>query len=242
MAGGGSAAPLRSLPRSFVPGATPDGPIELPQQELDKLRKVLRLQSGAEIAVLPGDGSLIRCRLEGRTAVPISAERPPTEPTRRLTLAQALPKPDKLDAVVRMGTEVGVAEFVVFPSERSLAKWEGPKLEDRLRRLRTIATEAAEQCFRTLVPAVRWASGLDAVLEALPNAVVLSEVEGVGRHLCELAPPSAIVIGPEGGWSPREVERIGDRAATLGPRVLRVDTAAAVAAALVLLRPEPEQG
>ncbi|MCA1997480.1 MAG: RsmE family RNA methyltransferase, partial [Armatimonadetes bacterium] len=116
-------------------GATPDGPIELPQEELDKLRKVLRLQSGAEIAVLPGDGSLIRCRLEGRTAVPVSCERPPTEPSHRLTLAQALPKPDKLDAVVRLGTEIGVSEFVVFPSERSLAKWDGSKLEDRLRRL-----------------------------------------------------------------------------------------------------------
>jgi len=242
MAGGGSPAPLRSLPRSFVDGAAPDGPIELPQEELDKLRKVLRLQSGAEIAVLPGDGSLIRCRLEGRTAVPVSCERPPTEPSHRLTLAQALPKPDKLDAVVRMGTEIGVSEFVVFPSERSLAKWDGSKLEDRLRRLRTIAREAAEQCFRTLVPKVRWLPSLDAVLEALPQAVVLSEVEGVGRHLGQTEPPSAIVIGPEGGWSPREVQRISDRAATLGPRVLRVDTAAAVAAALVLLRPESEAG
>ncbi len=242
MAGGGSPAPLRSLPRSFVDGATPEGPIELPQEELDKLRKVLRLQSGAEIAVLPGDGSLIRCRLEGRLAMPLLVEHPDTEPRHRLTLAQTLPKPDKLDAVVRMGTEIGVAEFVVFPSERSLAKWDGPKVQDRLRRLRTIAREAAEQCFRTRVPAVRWMPSLQALLEALPDAVVLSEVEGVGRHLASLEPPPALVIGPEGGWSPREVTLIGERAATMGPRVLRVDTAAAVAAAIVLLRPVPAAG
>ncbi|MCX7799820.1 MAG: 16S rRNA (uracil(1498)-N(3))-methyltransferase [Fimbriimonadales bacterium] len=219
-------------------GATTEAPFELPPEELEKLRKVLRLQSGAEIAVLPGDGSLLRCRLEGRQAVPLAVEHPATEPLHHLTLAQALPKPDKLDAVIRMGTEVGVSEFVVFPAERSLARWEGQKVEDRLRRLRTIAREACEQCYRTRVPKVRWAPGLREVLELLPNAIVLSEVEGVSRPLPLDPLPEAIVIGPEGGWAPREVVWIADRAATLGPRVLRVDTAAVAAASLILLRAE----
>lgn len=238
MARGDLRAPLRSLPRSFVPSATAHAPFELPPEELAKLRRVLRLQSGAEIAVLPGDGSLLRCRLEGHQAIPLCVEQPRTEPLHVLTLAQALPKPDKLDAVIRMGTEVGVSEFVIFPSERSLARWDGRKIDDRLLRLSTIAREACEQCFRTRLPVIRWAPSLEGVLQLLPQAIVLSEVEGVTKPLCLDPLPQAIVVGPEGGWAPRELNLIGDRAVTLGPRVLRVDTAAVAAAAIVLMRAE----
>ena len=64
--------PLRSLPRVFVPEADPDGPIDLPQEEVDKLRKVLRLSPGAQIAVLPNDGTLIRCEFQNKVANPLA--------------------------------------------------------------------------------------------------------------------------------------------------------------------------
>ena len=229
--------PLRALPRTFVPGVSfEEGWIELPSEELDKLRKVLRLSSGAEVAILPGDGTLVRCRLEGRRAIALETLRPDTEAKVELTLAQALPKGDKLEEIVRAGTELGVARFVVFPSERTVVRWEPPKVQDRLRRLGTIAREAAEVSFRTRVPRIEWQESLSDVLRVEPEAVVLSEADDV-RSTLTRSERLTLVVGPEGGWSPREFASIGDRGVTLGPRVLRVDHAGPSAAAILLLEP-----
>ncbi|RYG23301.1 16S rRNA (uracil(1498)-N(3))-methyltransferase [bacterium] len=231
--------PLRALSRTFVPGADfEDGSIELPSEELDKLRKVLRLSSGAEIAVLPNDGTLVRCRLDGRQAIALETVRPETEAGLHLTLAQALPKGDKLDEIVRGGTELGVSRFIVFPSERTVVRWEPKKVQDRLRRLGTIAREAAEVSFRTRLPEVVWMDSLAEVLKAKTDAVVLSEMEGVKVKLRPIGDRMTVVVGPEGGWAKREFEAIGDRGVTLGPRVLRVDHAGPSAAAILLLEHE----
>ena len=227
--------PLRALPRTFLPGVSfAEGPVEIPGDELDKLRKVLRLSSGAEMAILPDDGTLVRCRLEGRSAVPLEVLRPETEPKIDLTLAQALPKGDKLEEIVRAGAEMGVSRFVVFPSERTVVRWEPQKVQNKLSRLATIAREAAEVSFRTRLPRIEWAESLSAVLEAEPDAVVLSEAEGITARLGRQE-RMTVVVGPEGGWSKREFEAIGDRGVTLGPRVLRVDHAGPAAAAILLL-------
>ena len=152
-----------------------------------------------------------------------------------LTIAQALPKGEKVDEIVRACTEIGVAKFIFFSSERTVVKWDERKTADRLRRLQTIAREAAELSFRTRIPELEWANGLKAVLDKGPDAVVLSEVEGLPRYLEPKGQNMTIVVGPEGGWAPRELEVIGDRGVTLGPRVLRVDHAAPSAAAILLL-------
>lgn len=233
--GGGNLPPLRSLPRVFVPGAAPDGPIELPPDEVDKLRKVLRLPEGSQIAVLPNDGTIVRCEFRARQACPLAVERPDTEARRQLTIAQALPKADKLDIIVRQCTEIGVARFLLFAAERSVVQWDANKLRDKQRRLEAIAREAAEQCYRTVLPTIAFAASLAAVLKQEPEAVVLSEAEGVARRFKPSGDRLTLVIGPEGGWAPRELALIGERGVTLGPRVLRVDTASAAAAALALL-------
>ncbi len=231
--------PLRALPRTFVPSASfEEGYIELPSDELDKLRKVLRLSSGAEVAVLPNDGTLVRCRLDGRQAVALETLHPSTEAGLTLTLAQALPKGDKLDEIVRAGTELGVARFIVFPSDRTVVRWEPQKVQDRLRRLATIAREAAEVSFRTRLPRIEWLDSLADVLKAEPQAVVLSEAEDVETRMVRRGEKMTLVVGPEGGWSGREFEAIGDRGVTLGPRVLRVDHAGPSAAAILLLEHE----
>lgn len=224
----------------FVP-VPPDAQIgdviELPKEEIDKLRKVLRLGAGALIVLLAGDGRVFRATFTGQDAELTATEKVETEAKKRVTLAQALPKPDKLDEVIRMGTEMGVFRFVLFPGERSVVKWDKAKVEDRLRRLRAIAREAAEVSFRTRIPEITLIGSLAESLQATPDALVLSEFENVESHLHERVSASdvTIVIGPEGGWAPREVALIGDRAVTLGPRVLRVDTAAAAAVALAVL-------
>ncbi len=229
-------APLRSLPRVFVVGASPDGPIQLPREEVDKLRKVLRLGAGAHIAVLPNDGTLIRCELEVHTAHPLEVMRPETEPRLHLTLAQALPKGDKLDEIVRSCTEIGVSRFLLFPSERAIVRWDDMKIRDRIARLHIIAREAAEVSYRTRLPVIEVATDLKEVLDKEPDAMVLSEVEGISAPLAPRGDRMTIGVGPEGGWAARELEIIGDRGVTLGPRVLRVDHAGAAAAAILLLR------
>lgn len=226
---------LRALPRVFVPGASAEGAIELPQGEIDKLRKVLRLGAGAQIGVLPNDGSIIRCEFTGRDAMPIEVVRPDVEASMKLTIAQALPKGDKSDEIVRACTELGVSEFIFFPSERTIVQWDTKKTADRLHRLEIIAREAAEVSFRTKLPAVLYLPSLKEVLAKRPNAVVLSEVEDESKTL-KSQPEMTVVVGPEGGWSRRELEMIGDRGVTLGPRVLRVDHAGPAAAAILLLK------
>ena len=227
--------PLRALPRLFVPGADDSGPIELPEEEVDKLRKVLRLSAGAIIGVLPNDGSIIRCEFQNHHAIPIDTHRPNVESKLELTVAQALPKGEKIDEIVRACTEIGVSRFVLFSSERTVVKWDEKKTADRLRRLQTIAREAAELSFRTRIPTMEWSRGLKEILQQESAAIVLSEVEGLERKLEQLGEKMTLVVGPEGGWAPKELEVIGNRGVSLGPRVLRVDHAAPAAAAILLL-------
>jgi 16S rRNA (uracil1498-N3)-methyltransferase len=226
---------LRSLPRLFIPGATDDGPIDIPPTELDKLRKVLRLSSGAMIGILPNDGSVITAMVDGKQAVPVDRTNPQTEPKTKLTIAQALPKGDKLDEIVRACSEIGVSHFVVFPSDRTVVKWDEKKTADRLSRLATIARESCELSFRTVLPTFESQRNLADVLKRYPEAVVLSEIEGIAPKLTRDGKDAVLVVGPEGGWSGKELAAIGSRGITLGPRVLRVDHAAAAAAAILLL-------
>lgn len=226
---------LRALPRFFVEGATPDAEFDLPKGEIDKIRRVLRLSSGAKIAVLPGDGSLIECEFLGHGARPLGVHWPSTEPTCQVTIAQALPKGDKIDEIVRACTEIGVVRFILFPSERTVVRWDARKTAERLTRLQTIAREAAEVSFRTKLPTLAFSRNLAEVLALAPDAVVLSESEGLSRQFGSSGEQITVVVGPEGGWSGPELALIGDRGATLGPRVLRVDHAAPAAAALLLL-------
>jgi 16S rRNA (uracil1498-N3)-methyltransferase len=219
-----------------VRGADPLEPIELPKEEVEKFRKVLRLEEGSQIAVLPNNGSLIRCEFKARKAHPVGVEWPQTEPELELTLAQALPKGDRIETVIHMCTEIGVSKFVFFESDRSVVRWDERKRVEKLRRLNAIAQESAEQSFRVKIPEITFEKDLASVLQRWPEAAALSEVENLDATLDSLAAPSVLVVGPEGGWSPKELELIGERGVTLGPRVLRTDTAGPAASAILLLK------
>lgn len=228
----------RGLPRAFVLGAPHDEEFELPKDEVKKFRQVLRLNSGAIIAILPNDGTLLVCKLDGHRAVPLAVERPDTEATVAVTILQALPKGDKLDEVARSCSSIGVTKFVFFPSERSVVRWDSKKLEDRLERVRTICRESCELSYRTRLPEVEYVDSLKVALTRYPEAIVLSEVESENSSFSERVSGKssiALAIGPEGGWAPRELELIGDRGVTLGPRVLRTEHAAFAAASKILI-------
>lgn len=229
--------PLRSLPRCFLVGLDPSATeVELPKSEADHFRKVLRLGTGDHLAILPGDGTIWRCELRGLTAHVLDKQSLDTESPTYLTLALALPKGDKLDDIVRMTTELGVAEFILFPSQRTVVRWTPEKVEGRLRRLHVIAREAAEVAFRSRIPQISFLPSLEKLLAERPDAYALSEFESVSCPISDRlsARKITLIVGPEGGWTHREHELFGDRTLSLGPRVLRVETAAVSAAALVL--------
>ena len=195
--------------------------------------RVLRLRDGDRLVLLTGDGEAATCRLEDGGCVVERREEAGGEPAHRLTIAQALLKGDALEEVVQQGTELGVAAFRLVLTERCVARELSPR---KLERLRTIARESAEQSERAVVPTVHSPVPLGAVFGA--GAVLLAERHGAVR-LRDLAPPDAVIVGPEGGFSEAELsaaETAGVALAGLGPRILRSRTVAAAVAAAVLSR------
>jgi 16S rRNA (uracil1498-N3)-methyltransferase len=222
------------MTRFFVAsGTTASDRFPLPGEIAHQVRRVLRLRDGDRIVLLTGDGIEAECRLDGDDCV-VEARRAATgEPRHRLTVCQALLKGDGLEHVVRQGTEIGVARFRLVITERCVPRDVTPR---RLERLRAIAREAAEQSERGIVPAVEAPVPLDAVLS--PASVLLFE-RNDGVRLGQLPPAETVVIGPEGGFAPAEVETAasaGIVVAGLGPRILRSESVAPAAAAVILSR------
>lgn len=199
-----------------------------------QVRDVLRLRDGGLLVLLPGDGSETLCRLDGDECI-VEGRRPTiAEPRHRLTVVQALLKGDAMEVAIQQATEVGVAAFQLAVTERSVVR---DLLPRRLQRLRAIAREAAEQSARGLVPEVR--PPLPLVGALVPGSVFLTPLDE-GPRLGDLKPaPTTIVVGPEGGFTPREATQAVDAGAILaglGPRILRSRSVAAAAAAVILSR------
>lgn len=223
-----------TLHRFFVePNVMAGDRFPLPASVAHQVTRVLRLRDGERMVLLDGRGAAVTVRLAGSECVVEAREAAGGEPRHRLTIWQALLRGDHLEPVIRHGTEIGVAAFRLFVSERCVARDLSPR---RLERLRAVAREAAEQSERGRVPevaaAVTFAEALD------PTSVLLFERD-VSSRLSDLEPPTGLVIGPEGGFSPDEVaaaESAGMTVAGLGPRILRSETVAVAAAAVVLSR------
>ena len=149
------------------------------------------------------------------------------EPAARIVIAVAhLPAP-ALELVLSRCTEAGAFGFHVVHADRSVARGYKPE------RWRTICREAAMLAGRLVVPEVAGPSSLDEVLEQNLSPVMLTRAAPV--HLSAIVEPQnlTLLVGPEGGWTERELDRVSLQA-TLGPRNLRADTAALVALAIAL--------
>lgn len=218
--------------RFFVdPGTVSGERFQVPEAIAHQVTRVLRLRDGAEIVLLEGDGQEIRCRLDRGWLDVVSRTLALGEPRHRLTVVQALLKGDHLEPVVRHGTEVGISRFELVVTERCVAREVSGA---RLTRLRAVAREAAEQSERGIVPKVAAPVPLAEVIR--PGSVLLFE-RADGSRLSEVPAPERLVIGPEGGFTPDEVaaaERAGATVAGLGPRILRSESVAVAAAAVVL--------
>jgi 16S rRNA (uracil1498-N3)-methyltransferase len=206
---------------------------------------VLRLRSGDEVSVFDGRGTGFRGVLEsvsGSRAVVRLAEpeSPRVEPATRVTLFQGIPHGDRMDWIVEKATEIGAARIVPVLSERSVMR---PRRGSwgRLDRWRRIAVAAAKQSGRLVVPDIAEPESFDDVVGRLRDGngarlVFHTTADPVGR-LAMTAGEASIIVGPEGGWSEAEIGLAvasGFTAIGLGPRILRSDTAATVALALVV--------
>ena len=234
--------------RFFVPpGAIEGVGVSLPPELARRLATVLRLKRGDRVLLADGRGRDYEVEITALTprsgAAGVVLERPsPPEPRVELVLYQSLVRPQRFELVLEKLTELGVARFVPLVSGRAQVKAEGGS--QRAERWRRIVTEAAEQCGRGRVPAVEPpAAFAAAVRPALGLRLLLWEGErslGLRSYLrgLQLAPEAvSLFIGPEGGFSAEEAALAGDAGCvtvSLGPRVLRSETAAIVAAALVM--------
>ena len=213
--------------------------------------KVLRLQAGAVIIV---------CDAEGRSAeaevTAVSEERivlqlrhileETAEADLRLHVLQGLAKGEKMEWVLQKTVELGCSFFAPIAAERSVLRLDAKKAAAKQERWERIALEAAKQCKRSRIPEIRPVASLDEALAALPEGALLlvlyEDEKSLGLKEALAALPEcpqevALLIGPEGGLTQQEValaRQHGALVVRMGPRILRTETAAVAAAAIVM--------
>lgn len=235
------------MPRFFVEDISGDE-IVLTGEEARHVSSSLRMGPGEKLVVCDGKGTDCLCVIESafRDEVRLSVcSREPSlgEPGVKITVYQGLPKGDKMDWIVQKCVELGACRIVPVLTGRSVSQPDRKSAEKKVLRWRKIAAEAAKQSQRGVVPEV---SGLISLREAAEECrageLSLLFYEGGGERISALLPDSPperirIFIGPEGGFQREEVGMLtenGARAATLGPRILRTETAP-IAALSVLM-------
>ena len=218
-----------------------------------QLRTVLRVEVGDHIRLFDGLGSEWEVEVDhvGKVTVSttlISAVQPVPEPSVGVTMLLGLAKPERIELAIQKCTELGVVRFVPVTSERVQGGNTGTPSPKRLERWQRIAIEAAEQSGRATVPTVEApVSVLEAVKQAVETQPVLCMWEEVAdgslslrtalKHLEGTSSHIAALIGPPGGFSGDEaaaIRQAGASLVTLGPRVLRSETAAVAVMSAIL--------
>lgn len=203
--------------------------------------RVLRLKSGDAVTICDGLGTDYRCAVSNVSSGCISlvvhaSAAAEAESAVACRIYMAFAKADKLEHVMQKATELGASEIIAFPSERCVSRPDSKSLEKKLDRWQKIAASAAAQSGRGRIPVVRALSSYDAALDEAARAdlAVLfyeNEMAHTFRAAIETTTPfktATLVTGPEGGFTPSEVEaakRSGLRICTLGRRILRCETA-----------------
>ena len=234
--------------RLFIPlPAMPPAEVVLSGDRRHYLLHVLRLGEGAALEVFDGTGRAFDARVASiephqvRLALGPARSAPPRRP---VSVLQGLPKGDKLEWVLQKGTELGAAAFYPVATARSVVKLEPRRAQERTARWAKIAEEAARQCRRADVPLVSPPRPLLEAAHALAPGtalLVLDEEESAlplseAFRACAPSTPVALVVGPEGGLAREEVTSLvalGARPVSLGTRILRTETAALAALAVM---------
>ena len=233
-----------TVPRIHFPGFVEQGRFcELGGKDLRYVRSVLRMKTGDRLILFDGAGceceAVIKAVSSDGVKVEVLRKNMLDDRGIRITVFQALPKGNKMDAIVRKATELGASVIIPFISARSVPRLTQEKARDRVSRWRSIAKEAARQGGRADIPEVREILSFDEMLASAegPELKIIFWEEESERGIKELlrggrnkrAKDVSVIIGPEGGFSNEEVARAvaaGFTSVSLGRYVLKVETAA----------------
>lgn len=224
--------------------------VALPEAAAGHLLRVLRLDVGDACVLFNGDGFDYPARIvtagKRDASVELGAPRAPgNESALRVLLLQAVARGEKMDWIVQKATELGVHGIVPVTSERTEVKLDAQRADKRLAHWRAIAAAACEQSGRARVPAIAPPQALAQALAALPHdacrLILDPQADAIALGGLALAGDAvvAVAIGPEGGWSTRDLSQLaeaGFRGLRLGPRVLRTETAGLAAIAALQAR------
>ena len=242
----GASVPMAS-PRFYVSQPLPRPPqsglsVEL-NEEIARHLQVLRMAVDDPITLFDGSGGEWSASVSGIGKRHATVQLLKFDPVEResplnITLVQALATSDKMDFIVQKAVELGVAAIQPVASERATMKLAGDRVQKRTAHWQAVAQSACEQCGRNLIPAVAETMSLEDWL-AMPNSasrlMLHPDADGSLVAVVGNAPALCLLIGPEGGFSEKEVALArmqGIQAVRFGPRVLRTETAglAAIAA------------
>jgi 16S rRNA (uracil1498-N3)-methyltransferase len=236
--------PRFHCPFPLAPGAT----VDLPPEAMHHATKVLRMNDGDGVILFDGRGGAwfgtLRRVGKAMAVVLQSFADMDREPPLAITLAQGLPAADKMDWIVQKAVELGVAAIRPVACRRSVIRLSGERMERRVAHWQAVVIAACEQCRRNRVPEVGTLRDLPQFLgeTSVQNPLRLVLAPEAGRRLAELpqpVEPVMLLVGPEGGLEEGELMAAvsaGFQPVSLGPRVLRTETAgiAALAAMLAL--------
>lgn len=237
------------MPRFFIDYVPDCDSITLTGDDAHHISRVLRMKSGEHLTICDGMGTDYLCVLSetesGKAHCQIQDRAPSRgEPSTHVTLFMALPKGDKMDFIVQKAVELGVHTIVPYLALRCVSRPDGKALAKKIERWRKIAREAAQQCGRGRVPAVLECVDFCSAAECCAKTempLFFYEMEqqtsvrtALGTHAFASA---GIMIGPEGGFEEEEAQmarQCGLRSVSLGPRILRCETAPLAALTAVL--------
>ncbi|MCL1630423.1 16S rRNA (uracil(1498)-N(3))-methyltransferase [Sporolactobacillus sp. CPB3-1] len=223
-----------------------DGHIIITGDDARHIQKVMRMRPSDRMICADNSGNAYQCVIEAcgddqvHAYVQNKLTADPELPI-YVAIAQGMPKSDKFDTIVQKGTECGASLFIPFQAERSIAIWKEEKKDKKLLRLKKIGKEAAEQSHRLYIPEIVNPMGLDQLIAfsaSFPFRIVAFEEtakSGEQAVLPELLGKMhrgerlLAVIGPEGGLTLEEAQKLKDHGFALcglGPRILRTETAA----------------
>lgn len=232
------------MPRFFVRGERiTDNTVSIIGEDAHHIARSLRMAIGDAITVCDMQGNEYSCTVksfdEDREVIAeiLSVKHSQNEPKVFVRLFQALPKGDKLDTIIQKAVECGASEIIPFQSERCVVRIKNDSEERKNQRRQKISEEAAKQCGRSVIPEIKSAVDYaEALKMAAESELFLFCYEGDGtiplgrilRGYEELPSSISIMIGSEGGFSQKEVQRARECNAVLtglGNRILRTETA-----------------
>lgn len=226
-----------------------NGRAPLSREEAAHALRVLRMKDGDEAQALDANGgswhAILRVTDDGGAALELTEPAGDTESPVRVTLYMGIPKGEKLEIIAQKLTELGAARLVPVRMERCVAKIDAKDAEKKLSRLRRIAQEAQKQSGRTREMEITEPLNLNDAAKALAShelsMVLWEEAQGFRLNDAKSFAPNArdiaFVVGPEGGISRAEAQRLTDagaRLVTMGPRILRAETAAVAGCAVIM--------